>query len=601
MKRKLTIVLSTIMMIALLSLSTFAAGLITLSVKEGDVRDVLKMMGEQSGINIVPDPSIRGQVTLTVSQVSVEEALQALLKAYAYNYTKVSEKIYIVSQQPLKEPYLCEVKDGKLTVVAQAMDVKRVINDIAVKGKLNIIYDQSVNGQVNANIVDVDIYNGLKSLCSANNLVLTKRENIYNIASMMGAQAQNRQMNVSYSNGLVSVDVKNGDLSDLIRSIGDQSGLKFILFGGNHQLVDLKVDNVPVEDVLKMLLSGTRYSYKKEGDVYLIGDKSINSPSSFLLTRNEVIRLRYLQAEKVPAMLPNVFPATNIKVIKELNALAVTGTQEDIDDLKKYLDSIDQKIPQIVVEAIIVQVNRNSNNNPLMRLGVRAAKGEGGSVLLDTVAGKLSYSSVITLKPEFYIELENLVAEGVVTVKARPKITTLNGYQAKINVGNVQYYKTTVPVQGGQVGQTTTQYQSINAGISLDVVPWVSSTGEITLDLHPNVSNLGGASTDGPPQVAQRTMDTTVRVKSGQTIIIGGLIQEVKSDAISRVPILGYLPLIGKFFQKKTFTMDQNELIIYITPHILDEEKETVISSEEIQKTIEEMEDKYKMDQKKDK
>lgn len=579
-----------ISILILFSFGALAQGLVKLSVKEGDVREVLKMMGEQSGINIVPDTSVRGQVTLTLTDVTVEDALQTLLKAYKYNYEKVNDNTYLVSQQPLTEPYLVEVENGKLTLIAQSIDIKRVFNDISKKGKLNIIYDQSVNGQVNANLISVDMVNGLKSLCTANNLMLMNREGIYTVASGMGGQ-QGRQMAVSVSNGLVSIDVKNGDLSDLIRNIADQSGLNIVLFGGNHQLVDLRISDVPVEEALQMILSGTRYSFRKENDVYLIGDKSINSPSSALLTQNEVIHLKYLQAEKVPAMLPNIFPATNIKVIKELNALAVTGTHQDIEDLKGYLNSIDKKIPQIVVEAIIIEVNRREDESPLFKFGLKS-EADGGLILLDTIMGKLTYDSVVKLQPEFYVTLKNLVSQGVANLKANPKITTLNGHQAKINVGKVQYYKVINNSTGDDESKTQTQYQSINAGITLDVKPWVSSTGEITLELHPSISNLGTPAAEGPPGISQRQIDTTVRVKSGETIIIGGLIQDDLSETLDKVPFLGDLPWIGRLFQQKITNVNQTELIMYITPHILDEDSES-ITQEAVEETIQDMKERY--------
>lgn len=581
-------------MISILTFFSFAGlaqGLIKLSIKDGEIRDVLRMMGEQSGINIVPDASVRGQVTLNLTDVTVEEALQILLKVYKYNYEKVNDNSYIISQQPLTEPYLVEVEDDKLTLIAQAIDIKRVLNDVSKKGQMNIIYDQSVNGQVNANLISVDLVNGLKSLCSANNLMLMNREGIYAVTSGMGSQ-QGRQMAVSISDGLISIDVKNGDLSDLLRSIAEQSGLNIVLFGGNHQLVDLRIDDVPVEEALQMILSGTRYTFRKEKDVYLIGDKSINSPSSALLTRNEVVHLKYLQAEKVPAMLPNIFPATNIKVIKELNALAVTGTQQDIEDLKEYLNSIDKKIPQIVVEAIIIEVNRRESDSPLFKFGIRANEKEGGQVLLDSLLGKLTYSSVIKLTPEFYLTLEDLVSQGVANLKAKPKITTLNGHQAKINVGKVQYYKVVSSSDKDDESKTQTEYQSINAGITLDVIPWVSSTGEITLELHPSISNLGTPAADGPPGISQRQIDTTVRVKSGETIVIGGLIQDDQSETLDKVPLLGDLPWIGQLFQQKITNLNQTELIMYITPHILDELSEN-ITQEAVEETIQDMRNRY--------
>lgn len=573
--------------------ATESEDLITLSVKDGDVRDVLKMMGEQSGLNVIPDSSVRGEVTLTLTDVTVEQALQTLLLVYKYNYEKVNDNTYIISQQPLSEAYLLEIAEGKMTLIAQMIDIKRVLTDIGAKGQVNLIYDQTLNGQVNANLIGVDFEHGLKTLCSANGLIITEKEGIYSITSRATPQ-QGRQMAVSYSKGLVSIDAKNADLAELIRAIADQAEIDIVLYGGSHQLVDLKIADIPVEDALEMIISGTRYAFTKSEGVYLIGDKSVNSPSSSLLTTNEVIPLKYLLAEKVPAMLPNTFPATNIKVIKELNALAVVGTIDEINELKAYLEKIDNKIPQIVVEAIIIEVTRMHGQNPLFKFGLKTNDGNNESVLLDTVLGKLTYNSVLRLKPEFYLHLENLVSEGVVTIKSNPKITTLNGFQAVINVGNIQYYQTTVSDDDDDSREI--QYKSIEAGITLDVTPWVSSTNEITLELRPNVSNLGGASADAPPQVSERKIDTTVRVKSGETIILGGLIQDVRKETIDKVPILGNLPWIGKLFQKKVFDLNQNELIMFITPRILDEERET-ITQEEMEETISDLKSRYEFNQ----
>lgn len=595
MKSKLIITPVLIFIITICSClvcATHSEGLITISVKDGDLRDVLKMMGEQSGMNVVPDSSVKGQVSLTLTDVTVEQALQTLLRVYKYNYEKVNANTYIISQQPLSEAYLLEIADNKMTLIAQMIDIKRVLTDIGTKGQINLIYDQSLNSQINANLIAVDFEHGLKTLCSANRLLITEKEGIYSITSGATPQ-QGRQMAVSYAKGLVSIDARNADLAELIRAIADQAEIDIVLYGGSHQLVDLKINDIPVDDALEMIISGTRYAFTKNEGVYLIGDKSINSPSSGLLTTNEVIHLKYLLADKVPSMLPNTFPATNIKVIKELNALAVVGTIDEINELKAYLDKIDNKIPQIVVEAIIIEVTRMNGKNPLFKFGMKVNDGDEESVLLDTVLGKLTYNSVLKLKPEFYIHLENLVSEGVVTIKSNPKITTLNGFQAEINVANIQYYQTKV---SDDDDNSEIEYKSIEAGIKLDVTPWVSSTNEITLELHPNVSNLSGASSDTAPQVSERKIDTTVRVKSGETIILGGLIQDVRKETIDKVPILGSLPWIGQLFQKKVFDLNQNELIMFITPHILNEELET-ITKEEMEEEISNLKSKYTLDE----
>ena len=268
--------------------------------------------------------------------------------------------------------------------------------------------------------------------------------------------------------------------------------------------------------------------------------------------------------------MPNSFPASNVKVIKQQNALLVTGTQSEINNLKSYIEKIDVKIPQIVVEALIIELSHNQNENPAFKLGMNY-NDEDETVLFDSALGQLTYKSVLKLPSDFYLKIQSLVEKGDATVKANPNITTLNGEQAIIDVGTVQYYKV---VNTDDDGNEETKYQSINAGVTLDVTPWASSSEEITLKLQPSVSNIGGAATDGPPKISRRKINTTVRVKDGQTLIIGGLIQDVGSNSNSQVPILSDLPLIGSLFESDNTNVNQTELVIYITPHLLKNKEE---------------------------
>lgn len=138
----------------------------------------------------------------------------------------------------------------------------------------------------------------------------------------------------------------------------------------------------------------------------------------------------------------------------------------------------------------------------------------------------------------------------------------------------IQYYKV---INTDEEGNDQTSYQSVNAGVTLQVTPWVSSAGEITLQLNPSVSNIGGAASEGgPPQISRRTVNTTVRVKDGQTIVIGGLIQDVATNSETKVPVLGDLPVVGSLFRSNNQNVHQTELVMYITPHVLRKEEENV-------------------------
>src|SRR5690554_6216371 len=543
--------------------------MVTLTVRGADIKDVLVMLTEQCGINLVPDETVQGQITIDLRDVDIQEALRTLTIAYGYRFDKIAGNIYLVSSEGYTPPAEIAYQDGKLTLKAENGGIREIINEIASLSGINIIMDNQVQGKVSANLVNVPLEIGLMSFLQANGFALSKSNDIYRILIAGGTSPAN--LAISVVDGLVSIDVQQADLSEVLRTISRLGDLNMVLFSGVRDVVDLKLDGVPIEEVIDIILSGTRFTYRYIEGVYLVGDKSTGSPASALLTTNELIPLEYLQAETLPQLLPNNFPVSNVKVIKEQNALLVNGTQSEIEFLKEYIAQIDTRIPQIVVDALIVEFSRNRNESPGIRLGMTYDDDE-ETVLFDSALGRLTYKSILKLPDDFYLRINYLVDQGEATVKARPNITTMNGQQARIDVGTVQYYK--VVDSDGDNDQT--RYQSINAGVILEVTPWVSSSGEITLKLNPSVSNIGGAATEGPPQISRREVNTTVRVRDGQTIVIGGLIQDVGSTSQSKVPILGDIPYIGALFRSDNSNVNQTEMVIYITPRVLEEEEEDV-------------------------
>ncbi len=545
-----------------------AEDLVTLKVRGADIKDVLIMLTEQSGINLVPDETVQGQVTINLQDIGLQEALNTLTVAYGYQFDRISDRVYLVSREGFSKPPEVEYRDGLLSLHVNNREIREVLNKISREAGINIIMGGTVSEMVSVDLINVPLELALQSFLQSNGFSLSKNNDIYRIFKSGGGQQND--LAISVVDGMVTIDVQQADVAEVLRTISRLSDLNMVLFSGVREIIDLKLEQIPVDEVIDTVLAGTRFTYRRIDNVYLIGDKSINSPASTLLTTNELIPLQYLQAEMVPQLLPNNFPAANVKVIKEQNALLVTGTQGEIDNLKKYIDKIDTKIPQIVVEALIVELSHNQSENP--RLGLKYTDEE--TTLFDSVKGKLNYRSILSLPTNFYFELQSLVEKGLATVKARPNITTLNGQQASINVGTIRYYKV---IKTDDDGNEQTTYQSVNAGVTLEVTPWVSSTGEISLKLRPTVSNIGGAVTEGPPEISQREANTTVRVKDGQTIIIGGLIQDVGSNSSSKVPVLGDIPIIGGLFQSEDNKIRQTEMVIYITPHVLKDQEETEI------------------------
>ena len=557
--------------------------LVTLKVRQTEITDVLSMITEQLGVNMIPDETVQGKVTLNLEQVKLREVLRGLKIAYGYKFTKVSDRIYLISKKE-QENIEVEIKGQELTLHILRGDIRKVLKEISRQAPFNIIMDQSVQGVISINFKDVPLETGLTSLLQINGFSVSKTNDIYRVTKVDNKQP-NSNLSVSVINGQVTIDVSNAKVVDIVRKIFDLTDQDMVLFGRSREKVDLKLKKVALDKALQIVLSGTRLAYMKKEGTYYIGDKNISNPSSYLFNQTKLIPIDHIKVTEVPKRLPRSVRQVEVKVLEKQNAILATGTQQGLNALEQCIDKMDQQIPQIVVEALIVEVSQNQSQDPTYKLGMNYDNDE-QTTLLDTGLGRLTYKSVLELPSDFYVKLQSLVNEGQATVKANPNITTLNGQEASINVGMVQYYE--VKEYDEDDNTEVTEYQSIDAGVNLSVTPWVGSTGAINLKLEPSVSNISGAAAEGPPEISERKVSTNVRVQNGQTIVIGGLIQDVGSESISKVPVLGDIPVLGNLFRSKNSNVDQRELVIYITPHILkDGQKQAVKDKEEMIKKAE--------------
>jgi type IV pilus assembly protein PilQ len=177
----------------------------------------------------------------------------------------------------------------------------------------------------------------------------------------------------------------------------------------------------------------------------------------------------------------------------------------------------------------------------------------------------------------FFAALNALISENKARVLAKPRIATTNGLQATINVGWTEYFETVTEIyRGADVpvgGYTRRGFNTLESGITLDITPWVGAADEITVLIHPDIRDAKRVSKEHST-IANRSLDTTVRVRDGQTIVIGGLIQRNESEQETRVPVLGSIPVLGHLFRESQKTQNDTELIIIVKPKIIGRDME---------------------------
>lgn len=275
-------------------------------------------------------------------------------------------------------------------------------------------------------------------------------------------------------------------------------------------------------------------------------------------------------ANAVTQTLQPLYPELHIVVPSGANTLIVSGGQLAMREAKRLIDTLDVVPQSVVLDTEVFEVDENSAKNlglqfpspALTSTFSEAPPPTGSSGAPQTFIGFLP---ITRTQLSLQLQLNLLVQKGNARVLADPRITTVSGRTATIRAGDTIGILTTV---GGGAGTiTTSQLQTFQTGVTLDITPSVTADGAVNVYLHPVVNSLSGI-LNGVPQISTRDAQTTVHLLDNQTLVIGGLIQESSQRTENRIPILGGIPLVGALFRNTQTSSTRNELVIVVTPHI---------------------------------
>ena len=584
---------------------------LSIDVKDTDIRDVIRMISKGYNLNILLDQDITGKVTLHLVDVPIMEGLRSIAESNGLDVIKEGS-VYKIQKATAEQKTVIRYSDGKLTLDVQNVDVKDFLKELSSKAAISIVPDAKVEGRITGKLYQVNLDDGLRALLEGNGFKVTKRKNIYQVLaksdqgpsaspSRFNTSASGSKFFVDYNNGVVSLDVSNGDLEDIIRAISEQSEVEIITYGSIKSEINAKLNSAPLTEALALLLGGTRFTFVQKDNVILIGDRNTATPSGQALSKSELIHLRHIKADNIPSILPKDIPATNVRVIKEQNALLISGTSEDIVTAREFLKTIDIPTPQVRIDAVIVEFKDNIDKEFGFRSGKHSGMidssynftpfpahklytgsqyfemGVSGKGLQDFLSlFKLDEKLIRKIPENIFSVLRLLETQDKAKVLAQPSILTLNGNKASIDVSETQYFKIVTGVGENQ----TSRFQPIKFGIQLDIVPWISQSGQITAEITPNVSNSEKTNNEGYPNVSTRSITTTVRLNDGETLVLGGLIKNQETAFNYKVPILGNLPIIGALFRHSGKTRSKSNLVVFITPHIVTRDEHVDIERE---------------------
>lgn len=355
----------------------------------------------------------------------------------------------------------------------------------------------------------------------------------------------------------VFVDV---DIRQVIRDIATQAQITIILDDSVQGMVSIEFNNVPLEKALKMLLVTGGYVFKKIENYYLIASPDPANSTFPLLSSVERIKLNYLKAENISNLLIPHY-SKYILVDKGENILIVTAPSEIIEEIKEYIKKIDLPQKQILIETLVTELSDEARKELGIDWSIEGGKSK--VKLISPLQLEGSYLST-AVSSQALATIKILTEKGKAKIRANPRILTLTGKSASIYIGREEYYS--LPGTAYQPGR----FDKILSGITLKITPYTGGNDEITVTIEPEVSDVSAIGKEGYPIISKRTAQTTVRVKDGKTIIIGGLIQQKEGKRISKIPVIGSIPILGAFFRKNSSYNTETEVVIFITPHIID-------------------------------
>ncbi len=410
------------------------------------------------------------------------------------------------------------------------------------------------------------------------------------------AKSAQAQMGVkSTGGGRMSIDVQGAEIRTVLRSISEFSNKNIVASKNVKGQVSLQLKDVPWRDALTAVCRTQALDFVEEGGIIRVDDAEKLQAEILARESNEARRLEvqplvthsyklnYAQAAEVQKALTNVLTKRGtIDFDTRTNTLIISDTEARLADAEAMAKLLDTRTPQIEIVAKLVDIDVSALRQLGIRWGVRnldinnlgnpssavdpngwAANQLGVDAPNSTRVG--SIGGILT-RPWGTVEfmLEQLEQKRQAQIISNPRITTVDNREAKILVGQK------IPLITQDVaGNAVTQLQTI--GIQLKVTPHLTDDKRIVLDMHPEVSDLSTQSTvQGGVIINTSEADTRVMVDNGQTAVIGGLIRTNEGTVVTGVPILMNIPIIGGLFRNKSIVKQQRELVIFVTPKLVE-------------------------------
>ena len=503
-------------------------------------------------------------------------------------------------------------------------DLERIFNVVDFATPVRDIRVERDSNEVRVEISTLDLFDYL-AYQADNTYVLS-------VKPLTPQQQQERLRQFAFTGESLSLNFQDIEVRAVLQLIADFTGLNLVASDTVAGNITLRLENVPWDQALDIVLKAKGLDKRQEGNVLLVAPiaeiaererlqvQANRQLEELAPLRTEFIRIRYADAQNLYNLLSGtsaadvtaegVSPSSILSergaaiVDSRTNTIILTDTDEKIADFLSMVEQIDVPIRQVMIEARIVIANTDfreelgvrwggagvrtlqNNDYALQFGGSRDVFADGGPLgffngnndldLADTLAVDLGVASpaasfgIAFLSDSAFVDLElsALENEGHGEIVSQPKVITGDKQTAMIRSGQEVAFQ-----EAAASGATTTSFKE--AVLALEVTPQITPDDRVILDLIISQDSIGDLVFGGEPTIDVTELQTQVLVDSGDTLVLGGIFQMNSIDQETRVPILGSLPILGRAFRQDVTSQEKREILIFITPKILNDAIQT--------------------------
>lgn len=545
----------------------------------------------ESDNKIIPSPHPKVKF-MRVSQVSnspdVVRATLVFNEQYKTNSQKIGNKLVIETTPTRKKAYKSEpvvsykntsnnyntnsnaqswhlyndstanktILDQKVSLNFEQEDLLTILNALAAKFDLRIFADAGVKGKMSVNAQDVTLRDVLKNLLLQRNFQYTLKGRDLTVISF----------NSDSSRMARELLFKDLSLKDALQTLSKMMNINLIIHESvEDKKVNFYVENLSLDELLDLLIETNGLVKKPHNDnTYVICTKE--SAGDFGKKQYKTFKLVNSKPEEIINMIKSSkslserIDTENFSVNERINSISVYDVADNISLIEKIIESVDEKLKQAVIEVKLVEINRTG----LKQLGIK----------LDNYSMNVSDIGHLPSNYALPATLEFLEQDSKAKVLASPKIRAVHGKKASINIGKVipvPYYKYENASNSylGYIPQVYKEYRDVQVGIRLEVTPEISRDNEISMELNTTVDSVLDINDDGQITKSERNTNTYVRVKNGETVVMGGLINENGTETKTSPSLINKIPLLKTLTTHGKTETNSSEMIMLVTPRLV--------------------------------